>query len=487
MVQKSEIEWLEVTFVVFCDFCSLLSMTMFLLTIQLTFVVFCLSIWFFASSYLHVFIPMFYSIVFTTINSLCNHNIHYMWMESPHFYTARQPYASPPGYKSPAPGDPAPLPGSQDILNMVSSRGTTLQTLSRVPRIFSAAISHSRLRREVLISPSVSQWWGHHRLHQDEVPECKDSEKLHKASLIDRSCQLTTPSRIPDSQVNLNPKTGKKTVVHASHDAPTPLIVRISTAFKGNDLASPFPTLAWISAAFEELDSVTTDNGSQPPKTLTTPKKQPLPPNMSYARCSCARNCPHQVLESQSMLETSLVRNFAVLEGDHVSQLIDDPSSPTILYEDEPTVIPTHQSTPETSLVQVLAAFKVEPINPIPSIARTIAASEGNDSAMMDDASSLPLSMLARTSVAFEDNTLAMTDVDPTLSMPTLESPFCQYPTIDPVLYSAPPIPAGIQSLHRIPQEFHRNPVELHWNPLNSCKFTSTCPVWKRIVPPDGS
>ncbi|EDR05837.1 uncharacterized protein LACBIDRAFT_329456 [Laccaria bicolor S238N-H82] len=167
--------------------------------------------------------------------------------------------------------------------------------------------------------------------------------------------------------------------------------------------------------------------------------KRPLPTNTSDARCSCARNCPRQVLESQSTLETLLARNFAAIEGDYITWLIDDPSSPTILYEDEPTVVPTHQSTPETSLVRVLAAFEggyitqliddssfsttlyeVEPINPIPSIARTITASESNDSAMMDDASSLPLSMLACTSVAFKDNTLAMTDVDPTPSLPTL-------------------------------------------------------------------
>ena len=145
-----------------------------------------------------------------------------MWTESPSLYTARRPNTSPPGYQSPASGDSAPIPGSQDHQDAVPPFGTTPRTLLRVPRIFSAAILRSRLRREVSDDSSVSQWWGHHGLHQDEVPECRSSEKPLKASLINRTCQLTTVSRSSVSRPNLKPNKGKKPVDHATHHTPIP-------------------------------------------------------------------------------------------------------------------------------------------------------------------------------------------------------------------------------------------------------------------------
>ena len=48
----------------------------------------------------------------------------------------------------------------------------------------------------------VSQWYGHHRLHQDEVPESRDLRGLRKVSDSERSCQLTTVSDYPASQTN---------------------------------------------------------------------------------------------------------------------------------------------------------------------------------------------------------------------------------------------------------------------------------------------
>jgi len=46
----------------------------------------------------------------------------------------------------------------------------------QLPCLFSAAISHSWPCQEVMNDNPVSQWWGHHRLHQGQVPECMFEE-----------------------------------------------------------------------------------------------------------------------------------------------------------------------------------------------------------------------------------------------------------------------------------------------------------------------
>ena len=108
-------------------------------------------------SYLHIFVPTLYSVAFATnIITLQTTSYFKMWMESPPFYMVRWSNTSPLGYQSPVSGDSAPIPGSQDHLDAVPSFGTVSRTLSCIPRIFSTAISSSRLHQEVLNDDSVS-------------------------------------------------------------------------------------------------------------------------------------------------------------------------------------------------------------------------------------------------------------------------------------------------------------------------------------------
>ena len=55
---------------------------------------------------------------------------------------------------------------------------------------------HPCAHREDSNANSVSQWWGHHRLHQDEVLECRSLRRRPKVSLIAEIWRLTTTPRL---------------------------------------------------------------------------------------------------------------------------------------------------------------------------------------------------------------------------------------------------------------------------------------------------
>ena len=81
----------------------------------------------------------------------------YMWIgSSPHLIDRRR-LVSPLGYQSPALGDSVPAPGLQDTHRVTSQLGLTASTLSRVPRLFTSAVSQARARREVESGPRISQ------------------------------------------------------------------------------------------------------------------------------------------------------------------------------------------------------------------------------------------------------------------------------------------------------------------------------------------
>ena len=122
-----------------------------------------------------------------------------MWIGSQIHLTARQPYASPPGYQSPALGDNVPDPGSQDTTGVQPHHGSVPPSASHNNDNLVNSTSyplHSCARREVSNANSVSQWWGHHGLHQDEVLECRSLRRRPKVSLIAEICRLTTTPRL---------------------------------------------------------------------------------------------------------------------------------------------------------------------------------------------------------------------------------------------------------------------------------------------------
>ena len=155
-----------------------------------------------------------------------------MWIGSRIHLTARQPYASPPGYQSLASGDNVPDPGSQDIIGAPPTRYNNNDTLTNS----TPYLLHSSAHQEDANASPVSQWWGHRGLHQDEALECKSSERTRKVSLIDRICQLTSVPRhsvAPSSLVSNEVVTNVDQAIPFSHE---PSLVRNLAASEGSDL-----------------------------------------------------------------------------------------------------------------------------------------------------------------------------------------------------------------------------------------------------------
>ena len=80
-----------------------------------------------------------------------------MWIESTHHSTIRRHIVSPLGYQSPTLGDSVPVPGSQGAQCVTLQPGVTTSKLSRVPQLFTSAISTSRTRREADDGNRISQ------------------------------------------------------------------------------------------------------------------------------------------------------------------------------------------------------------------------------------------------------------------------------------------------------------------------------------------
>ena len=146
----------------------------------------------------------------------------YIWIRSWIRLMARQPYASPPGYQSPTSGDNVLDLGSQDTIGAQLHHGSTPPTCYNNDTLANSApyLSHSSAHQEDANTSLVSQWWGHCRLHQDEVLECKSSERMRKVSLINRICQLTSVPRhsVTPSSLGLNKvKTNIDQAIPSSH------------------------------------------------------------------------------------------------------------------------------------------------------------------------------------------------------------------------------------------------------------------------------
>ena len=171
-----------------------------------------------------------------------------MWIGSWIWFTVRQPNASPPGYQSPASGDSTPKPGSLESLNAKVCHAFMSHSLSNTPHIFFAAIVHTQLHQEVMNNHSVSQWWGHHRLHQNEVFECKGTENPLKVSCSNMICQLTTVPRDPITQMNSKHHEDKEDY----------------------DLTS-WLSIAWPLAAFKNHELVESDNQSSSTTLISFP------------------------------------------------------------------------------------------------------------------------------------------------------------------------------------------------------------------------
>ena len=228
----------------------------------------------------------------------------YMWIGSRICLTARQPYASPPGYQSPASGDNVPDPGSQDIIGAPPHHGSAPPHHGSAPptrynnndTLTNSApyLSHSSVHQEDANASSVSQWWGHHGLHQDEVLECKSSERTRKVSLIDRICQLTSVPRhsvAPSSLVSNEVMTNVDQAIPSSHE---PSLVRNLTASEGSDLTR---------LGDDSLSSITlTSTGP-----LNEKLRLSLPNYTSYARCCCTSDYqPQNLVDGNSPARTSL-------------------------------------------------------------------------------------------------------------------------------------------------------------------------------------
>ncbi|EDR06774.1 uncharacterized protein LACBIDRAFT_328507 [Laccaria bicolor S238N-H82] len=315
--------------------------------------------------------------------------------ESPPFYTARQPYASPPGYKSPALGDCAPIPGSQDNLNMGNNSISPIPLLARRPAAAEgndpatmdngSTPSLSTLNFEsrnppsqmilMMISPeeSPSRHCPNHQsppfkpgnwqtallpylMKQTIYPSDNNCHRMEFRNINhSTSCEIIVLTRTrkkgkgmlmtdePDTEVN-----------SPTHSSPIPLIAQIPAAFEGNssammddDSTSHVPTLVDHTAM--------TDIGSTPPITLTASKRS-LKSYLSYACSSHMRNCQQQALESPLSLSSQMV---IIPEKLPFRQHPITYTSPQ-LCKDEPAVNPVSQSAtiPETSLARNLAALE---------------------------------------------------------------------------------------------------------------------------------
>ena len=174
----------------------------------------------------------------------CTYNRHYllatiilMWIGSRIRLTARQPYASPLGYQSLASGDNVPDPGSQDTTGAQPHHGSTPPSASHNNDNLvnsTPCLLLSCTHQEDANANPVSQWWGHCRLHQDEVLECR-SLRRPKVSLIAEICRLTTTPRLPIACTKPTPSEDEVSVDLIRHDIQEPSLARNSAAFEGSN------------------------------------------------------------------------------------------------------------------------------------------------------------------------------------------------------------------------------------------------------------
>ena len=114
-----------------------------------------------------------------------------MWIESHPSLSIRRCFVSPPGYQSSALGDSIPVPGSQEAQHETLQPRVSTPTLCCVPQLFASVIP-SRIHQEVDNEHRISQWWGHHGLHQYEVLKCLTMEEMQQVSPKKVDCELTT-------------------------------------------------------------------------------------------------------------------------------------------------------------------------------------------------------------------------------------------------------------------------------------------------------
>ncbi|EDR13737.1 uncharacterized protein LACBIDRAFT_322879 [Laccaria bicolor S238N-H82] len=191
---------------------------------------------------------------------------------------------------------------------------------------------------------------------------------------------------IDDPPCAITPYEDESLIDLVSQSIPQGLVARSPAVFEGNrpDMKDD--------RSVPPIPVIVLENQNPPSRTSQTtvlPEKFPFCQHpIVYTSPQLCEDEPTIDPASQSTPETLLVRNFAAFEGGYVTWLIDDVSTSTILYKDEPTVDPAHQSTSETPLARNLAAFEggyitqlindpasltilfeVEPIIPLPSIA----------------------------------------------------------------------------------------------------------------------
>ena len=111
----------------------------------------------------------------------------------------------------------------------------------------------SRTHREANSEHWISQWWGHCKLHQDEVLECLTMEEIQQVSPNNVDYWLTTVST--SSTLPNHPRSQ----VHGTlfNDPMKPLLVHSLAAFKGNKKTNdPYkPSIAPVLTAFKGYDS----------------------------------------------------------------------------------------------------------------------------------------------------------------------------------------------------------------------------------------
>ena len=243
-----------------------------------------------------------------------------MWIGSRIRFTARQPYASPLGGQSLTSGDNVPDPGSQDTVGAQLHHGSVPPSSSHnINSLVNSTpcLLHSGAHWEDANASLISQWWGHHGLHQDEVLECKSLIGKHKVSLIAEICWLTTIPRLPIACVRTTPSEEEALVDLTEQSIQEPSLAWYSAAFEGNDIARsdndtsssltlcedrliarhvPKPWLARTHTASKGRDSFEPSNNLKSSLTLITltPKidqvSLTLPNDTSYAHSRCVRS-----------------------------------------------------------------------------------------------------------------------------------------------------------------------------------------------------
>ena len=153
---------------------------------------------------------------------------------------ARQHHASPLGYQSPVSGDNIPNPGSQDTTGMQPHHGSMPPTSNHNNDNLvnsTPCLLHSCAHQEDTNASSVSQWWGHRRLHLDEVLECRSLKGRPKVSLITEIHQLTTIPRLLITCMRPTPSEDEGPINLTERSIQGPSLARYPAAFEGNDIA----------------------------------------------------------------------------------------------------------------------------------------------------------------------------------------------------------------------------------------------------------